>query len=169
MVEFKNSLVRDTFIREDALSLNISKCNFSEPSHKIPQCIRNIPHNAAFCNRNVNISVTKWCYWWIWDWCIVGFIQGSNKPISQIPQFIRQLSHNAPYHNAPFCNRHVHISLKNGAMWSICLVHCGVCEMGLYMIFSQHCKYWWHGASATEHQQKHYWLHTHVFSALYVS
>ena len=89
----------------------------------------------------------------------------SNKPILQIPQFIRQLSH-----NAPFCNRHLHISLKkNGATWNICLVHCGRCEMGLYMIFSQHCRYWWHGASATEHQEKHCWLHTHAFSALYVT
>ena len=29
----------------------------------------------------------------------------------------------------------VHISAKNVALWDICLVHCGVCEMGtLYLL-----------------------------------
>ena len=168
MVEFKNSLVRDTSIIEGALSLNVSKCNlskcnFSEPSHK--------SHNASGIYPTIQHFVTEMWTFILQNGAIEGYGTGSlwdlynrsNRPISQIPQFIRQLSHNAPYHNAPFCNRHVHISLKNGAMWNICLVHCGRCEMGLYMIFSQHCRYWWHGASATEHQQKHCWLHTHEF------
>ena len=37
-------------------------------------------------------------------------------------------------HNAPFCNRNVHVCaflLQNGALWDICLVHCGINEMGL--------------------------------------
>ena len=28
---------------------------------QIPQCTRSISHNAPFCNRNVHISVTRWC------------------------------------------------------------------------------------------------------------
>ena len=31
------------------------------PGAEIPQCISPISHNAPFCNRNVHISVTKWC------------------------------------------------------------------------------------------------------------
>ena len=38
------------------------------------------------------------------------------------------------YHNAPFCSRNVHVYtllLQNGALWDICLMHCGICDMGL--------------------------------------
>ena len=46
---------------------------------QIPQCIRQISHNAPLCNRNVHISVTKWCIvgredgalWDKWDRSIV--------------------------------------------------------------------------------------------------
>ena len=31
------------------------------PISQIPLCIWQISHNAPFCNRNVHISVTKWC------------------------------------------------------------------------------------------------------------
>ena len=33
----------------------------NRPSSQIPQCIRQISHNAPFCNRNVHISVSSWC------------------------------------------------------------------------------------------------------------
>ena len=42
---------------------------------QIPQCIRQISHNAPFCNRNVHLCA-HFCYkvvhYGIWDWCIVG-------------------------------------------------------------------------------------------------
>ena len=42
---------------------------------QIPQCTSFVSHNAPFCNRNVHISVTKWCIvgylstalWDLWD------------------------------------------------------------------------------------------------------
>ena len=40
-------------------------------------------------------------------------------------------------HNAPFCNRNVHMCtflLQKGALWDMGLVHCGICEMGLFAI-----------------------------------
>ena len=33
----------------------------NRPISQILQCIRQISHNAVFCNRNVHISVTKYC------------------------------------------------------------------------------------------------------------
>ena len=50
----------------------------------------------------------------------------SNSPLS--PQCTILISH-----NAPFCNRNVHMCahLQNGALWDICLVHCGICGIGL--------------------------------------
>ena len=39
------------------------------PISQIPQCASPISHNASFCNRNVHISVTKWC--------IVGYRTGA--------------------------------------------------------------------------------------------
>ena len=59
-----------------------------------------------------------------------------NRPVSQIPQCTSPVSH-----NASFCNRNVHISVTK---WCIVeyLMHCGVCEMGLFnecsMITSNH-------------------------------
>ena len=57
-------------------------------------------------------------------WCLANFT------VSQIPQCVRQISH-----NAPFCDRNVHTSThffyKFGALWDICLIHCGICEVGL--------------------------------------
>ena len=44
---------------------------------QIPQCIRQITHNAAFCNRNVH-TCAHFCYKMlhcgIWDWCIMVFV-----------------------------------------------------------------------------------------------
>ena len=142
---------------------NLSKYNFSEPSHK--------SHNTSGISPTMQHFVTEMWTFLLQNGAIGGYGIGalwdlynrSNRSISQIPQFIRHLSH-----NAPFCNRRAKF-FKNGAMWNICLVHCGRCEMGLYMIFSQHCRYWWPGASATEHQQTHCWLHTQwhcIFSSL---
>ena len=51
------------------------------------------------------------------------------RPMSRIPQCITQISH-----NAPFCNRNVHMCtflLQNGALWGMGLVHCGNCATGL--------------------------------------
>ena len=56
-----------------------------------------------------------------------------SRPIAQIPQCTRPISH-----NASFCNRNVHVRtflLRIGALWDICLVHCGIWEMGLLL----HC------------------------------
>ena len=44
---------------------------------QIPQYIRQIPHNAPFCNRNVHTCVHFWykmVHCGIWDCCIVGFV-----------------------------------------------------------------------------------------------
>ena len=43
-----------------------------------------------------------------------------NRPISQIRQCIKKISH-----NAPCCNKNVHILLQNGASWNMGLAHCG--------------------------------------------
>ena len=63
--------------------------------------------------------------------------------------------HNAPFpnpqsahstsHNAPLCNRNIYIHtctflLRNGALWDICLMHCGICEIPLVCTpFSLRC------------------------------
>ena len=52
-----------------------------------------------------------------------------NCTVAQIPKCTRPISH-----NAPFCNRNVHMCtflLQNGALGDICLMCCGICEMGL--------------------------------------
>ena len=55
-----------------------------------------------------------------------------NRPIAQIAQCTKAISH-----NAPFCNRNM---FENGALWVICLVHCGICEMDelfIILLFSE--------------------------------
>ena len=45
---------------------------------QIPPCIRQISHNARFCERNVHTSAHfcwKMVHYGIWDWCIVEFVQ----------------------------------------------------------------------------------------------
>ena len=54
-----------------------------------------------------------------------------NRPIVRIPQCTKPVAH-----NAPFCNRNI---LENGALWVICLMHCGICEMAelfIILLFS---------------------------------
>ena len=46
----------------------------NRPISQIPQCTSPISHNASFCNRNVHISVTKWCIVG-YLWYIVGFVR----------------------------------------------------------------------------------------------
>ena len=49
-------------------------------------------------------------------------------PAAQIPQCNSPISH-----NAPFCNRNVHVCtflLQNGALWDIHLMHHGICKIG---------------------------------------
>ena len=46
----------------------------NRPSSQIPQCIRQISHDVPFHNRNVHLSVTKWCIveyraGVLWDLC----------------------------------------------------------------------------------------------------
>ena len=56
-------------------------------------------------------------------------VMSSIRPVQQIPQCTSPMSH-----NAPFCNRNVHVCtflLQNGALWDIYLMHCGICETGL--------------------------------------
>ena len=53
-----------------------------------------------------------------------------NRSIAQIPQCTSPLPHHAPY-----CDRNVHVCTflsQNGALWDICLMHCGICDMGLF-------------------------------------
>ena len=50
----------------------------NRPISQIPQCIKQLSHNAPFCNI-VHISVTKWCIvgygtdalWDLWDWLLM--------------------------------------------------------------------------------------------------
>ena len=50
-------------------------------------------------------------------------------------------------HSAPLCNRNVHtcpgqvctLLLQSGALWDICLMHYGICEMGLYCLYIWYC------------------------------
>ena len=50
---------------------------WNRPISQVPECIRQISHNASFCNRNVH-TCAHFCYKMvhcvIWDWCIVGFV-----------------------------------------------------------------------------------------------
>ena len=129
--------MRGTSIRESAFSpwifQNVILQNVISVTHmsQIPQCIRHL---------TMQHFVTEMCTFLLQNGAIEGYGTGalpnlyniSNRAISQIPQCIRQISHNAPYCNAPFCNRNVHTLLQNGALWDICLMHCGVFEMGLY-------------------------------------
>ena len=47
----------------------------NRPISQIQQCVSPISHNEPFCNRNVHLSVTKWCivgymsdaFWDLWD------------------------------------------------------------------------------------------------------
>ena len=51
---------------------------YNKPISQIPQCIRQISHNATFCNRNVH-TCAHFCYkkvhWGICHRCILGFVR----------------------------------------------------------------------------------------------
>ena len=57
-------------------SYHIQHCN--RPISQVPQCIRQISHNAPFCNRNVH-TCAHFCYkmvhYGIWDRSIMGFVR----------------------------------------------------------------------------------------------
>ena len=75
-------------------------------------------HDANF----VLTAVNQHCRLSYWQWC-------TNRPIAQFPQCTSPLSH-----NAPFCNRNVHVCtflLQKGAFWDIYRMHCGFCQNGL--------------------------------------
>ena len=50
----------------------------NRPISQIPECIRQISHNATFCNRNVHTCAHfcyKMLYCGIWHRCILGFVR----------------------------------------------------------------------------------------------
>ena len=55
---------------------------YNRPISQIQQYIRQLFHNAPFCNRNVD-TCAHHCYKMvhceIWDWCITGFVQQTVK------------------------------------------------------------------------------------------
>ena len=62
----------------------------------------------------------------------------------QLTWFTNPIMHQFTSHNASSCDRNVHTRahlLQNGALWDICLMHCGMFEMGqlLCMIVYQIC------------------------------
>ena len=70
-------------------------------------------------------------------------VHHGNRPVVQIPQYTGHITH-----KAPFCNRNVHMYactflLQNGAMCGICLIHCVICEMGLFSIIRESRIYWY--------------------------
>ena len=51
------------------------------------------------------------------------------SPVAQSPHCTSLISH-----NAPLCNRNVHVCtflLQSGALWEICLMHHGICELSV--------------------------------------
>ena len=62
----------------------------------------------------------------VWSGLLIFYI---NRPISQIPECICAISHNAPF-VTEMCTR-VHISVTKWCIVGFCLMHCGICEIGL--------------------------------------
>ena len=87
----------------------------NRPISQIPESICAISHNATFCNRNVHISVTKWCivgyvFDALWDGSIVWVSEGhrSNQRIfKMMSQVIMTL----------FCCRMIQITRWCMAYW----------------------------------------------------
>ena len=92
---------------------------------QIPQCTSPISHNAPFCNRNVHISITRWCnmHFSVAKRCIVGNGTGALWDFwgYYISWWLPQWVHN---HVCTFL-------LQNGGLWDVGLVHCGICEVNL--------------------------------------
>ena len=62
-----------------------------------------------------------------------GELWGAYRHVAQIPQCTIPISH-----NAPFCNRNVHVCtflLQNSALWYIYLMHCGICKICILWVF----------------------------------
>ena len=53
----------------------------------------------------------------------------ANRSVTKFPQGVRQISHSAPF-VTEMCT-YVDITVTDGALWDICLIYCGICEMGL--------------------------------------
>ena len=89
------------------ISLTFVPQGLVDPSHKSHNApCSPISRNAPLCKRNVH----AWSH------------KSHNAPCSPISR------------NAPLCNRNVHACtflLQSGALWDICLMHCGICEIGL--------------------------------------
>ena len=91
---------------------------------------------AHFCYKMVHCG--------IWDRCIVEFKNYVNYIYKQQTDsntksgpFVRSICLGSyiaqcirrKLHNTQFCIRIVHISVKNGALWDMGPVHCGICEL----------------------------------------
>ena len=81
------------------------------------------------------VQVMAWCH------------QATNHYLGQLMRSMSPYGITRPQwvdrsHKAPFCNRNVHMHTpfcyKNGALWDICVIHSGICEMGLLAII----RYW---------------------------
>ena len=109
-----------------------------DQSHKSHNAcsIRQIYHNASFCNRNVHISVTKWCIVGcdtgaLWDLC--------NKSIAIHSQCNATARDHSGYGliGHKYTTMHHFVTemctflLQNGALWDVILVHCGICATSL--------------------------------------
>ena len=60
------------------LSWSSHSLQLNRPISQIPECIRQISHNATFCNRNVHTCehfCHKMLYCGIWHRCILGFVR----------------------------------------------------------------------------------------------
>ena len=58
----------------------------NRPISQIPQCIRQMSHNAPFCDRNVHCYKLVRCA--ILDWCIVGYVQPINIKAGPVVNWI---------------------------------------------------------------------------------
>ena len=76
--------------------------------------------NDAFCLFHSNFTE-------VYSW-------GSYRSLPQTPQCTSPISH-----NAPFCNRKVHVCtflLQNDALWDICLIHCHIIIINYFTALS---------------------------------
>ena len=114
------------------LYANITVCRISCPMalRFITKAFPNVAYHPVECQDNDRrgLSVAH-----IFPWTLAPHTAwiAANRPVAQIPQCTSSITH-----NAQFCNRNMHIHvctflLQNGASWDICLMHCGICEIGL--------------------------------------
>ena len=92
-------------IQQDAMTRAKYRSDFGTCKNTLylplPQCTRQISHNAAFCNRNVHISVTKWCIVGygtgaLWDLCnrsVVNILKKSEQCVVLAPNMVENLSY----------------------------------------------------------------------------